>query len=62
MIKVDVRHIYLLLVTQFARDKCTYQASLSYLNMNNITCLLLLVSILRFFIMLCNLQYLKDNV
>ena len=35
---------------------------LSYLNMNNIMFLLIFVSVLRFFIILSNIQYLKDNV
>ena len=35
---------------------------LSYLNMNNIMFLSIFVSVLRFFIISSNLQYLKDNV
>ena len=47
MIKVNVRRVNLLLVTRFARDNNTYQASL---NMNNITFLLIFVSVSRFYI------------
>ena len=61
MIKHNVRRVNLLLVTRFAHDIHT-ELLLSYLNMNNITFLIIFVSVVRFFIISSNLQYLNDSV